>query len=138
MTSAQYRLYQGILRLFQLFGTGGSLWAGVRTSGGTPATAPTMSTLDLRTIRFCQNNRVAQVNALPSLPIFTAPWWGVASADVDIQAGDVYSNGAIAFLVTGKPDSSQGFLVIPATETQPPLNHTGGGAYQAGLRIGAW
>lgn len=141
MTPEQFRLYTGMLRLFRAYGTGGSTWTGQRASGGTPAADPTLAALASRTIRFCQNNRVALAGTLPAIPIFTAPWWAIAAATVDVQAGDVYTNGEIAFLVTGAPDTSQGFLVIPSApcpvpaRIDTPIRIIAG--FQAGLRIGA-
>jgi hypothetical protein len=128
-----------MLRLFSLMGTGGAAWAGVRASSAGVA-APTMSSLSIRTIRFLENNRIKEALSLPQIPIYTAPWWGLAGLDVDIRAGDVYTNGTIAFLVTGQPDTSQGFLVIPAAVAALPrsLALQAGAGYQAGLRIGAW
>jgi hypothetical protein len=82
-------------------------------------------------------------SSLPAIPIYTAAWWGLASADVDIQAGDVYTNGTRAFTITGMPDTSQGFQVIPAA-TLPLIEVPGmsvrvsAAGYQIGLRIGAF
>ena len=135
MTAEQFRLYLGILRLFRTYGTGGATWTRTRASGGTPAADPTITQSSGLTIRFCQNGRVAQAQALPVLPIFAADWWGVAAGDVDIQAGDVYDNGSIAFVVTGEPDTSQGFLLIPA-DVHPVPAHVASG--QAGYRSPLW
>jgi hypothetical protein len=131
MTAEQYRLYLGMLRLLRTYGKGGATWTRTRASGGTPAADPTITQTSGIVIRFMPNNRVVERSALPGLPIFIAPWWGVAAAGVDIQAGDVYDNGSIAFLITGTPDSSQGFLVPPAAPTQVPATI---GATQAGYR----
>ncbi len=137
MTPEQYRLYNGILRLFRIYGTGGATWTRTRGTGGTPVAAPAFEQTASVAVRFCQNNRVAPAGSLPAIPIFTAPWWGLADAAIDIQPGDIYDNGVIAYLVTGAPDTSQGFLVVPAAECGLPLQqaHIGAG-YQAGLRIG--
>lgn len=134
MTAEQYRLYGGIVKLMRRFGTGGASWR--RTRGP----ASTITQTGGVALRFCQNNRVAQANTLPAIPIFTAPWWGVADASVDIQSGDIYDNGVIAFLITGTPDSSQGFLVIPAAVASIPRSVVlqSGAGYRAGLRIGAF
>ncbi len=140
MTPEQYRLYAGILRLMRTWGTGGASWRRTRATVATPATDPTLTQTGGIVIRFCQNNRVMQAGTLPQIPIFTAPWWGVAAAGVDVQAGDVYDNGVIAFLITGEPDSSQGFLVPPAASTSVPRSVVlqSGAGVRAGLRIGAW
>lgn len=139
MTPQQHKLYLGMVRLFSFMGTGGATWAGVRpTVVGTGA--PTYTNLASRTIRFLENNRVAERSSLPDIPIYTAAWWGLADISVDIQAGDIYTNGDRAFHVKGEPDTSQGFQVIPAAVyslIEVPRLALGGG-YQAGLRIGAW
>lgn len=137
MTGPQQRLYAGMVRLFATFGTGGASWVGVRATS-TGLSAPTLTSLATRTIRFLENNRVAERASLPNIPIYTAPWWGLADASVDVQPGDVYTNGAIAYLVTGQPDTSQGFQVIPAVLTSLPRSLALGGGYQVGLHIGAW
>jgi hypothetical protein len=120
MTSTQRTLYRAALRIGRAFGTGGSAWTGRRATGGTPATAPTISTLSSRTIAFLENGMVKQMTAQPAVPIFASPYWGVAAIDVDILVNDVYTNGTIAFIVTGQPDTSQGFQLIPADLTQVP------------------
>lgn len=114
MTGEQRRLYLGMLRLFAMMGTGGAAWTGVRgvTTG---VGSPTFSSLASRTIRFMEWNRVVDRASLPAIPIYTAPWWGLASAGVDVQPDDIYTNGTIAFRVTGAADVSSGFQVIPAT-----------------------
>lgn len=142
MTAAQHKLYVGMVRLFSLMGTGGAAWAGVRPST-TGLVAPTYANLASRTIRFLENNRVAERSSLPDIPIYTAAWWGLASADVDIAVGDIYTNGTRAFRVTGQSDTSQeGFQVIPAAVYPlievPGIAAQAAAGYQAGLRTGAW
>lgn len=129
-----------MLRLFTTYGTGGNAWTGIR-GVSTGLGSPIFEALSSRTIRFLENNRIREFQTLPAIPIYTAPWWGLASISVDIQEGDVYTNGEMAFLVTGTPDASQGlFQVIPAVVASIPrsLALRAGAAYQAGLRIGAW
>jgi hypothetical protein len=140
MTSEQQRLYAGILRLFRTFGTGGATWRRTRTTGGAPDAGAAVTQVGGIVIRFCQNNRIVKADTLPQIPIFTAPWWGVADASVDVRGQDIFDNGTIAFLITGAPDSSQGFYAVPAAKVTLPrsLVLQVGGGYQAGLRIGAW
>lgn len=113
MTPYQYRLYRYMLAHFYRFSTGGAAWTGVRGTS-TGLAAPTYASLSSRTIRFMEWNRVVERSSLPQIPIYTAPWWGLAAIGVDVQPGDIYTNGTIAFSVTGLPDTSQGFQVIPA------------------------
>ncbi len=137
MTGEQYKLYQAALRIARAFGTGGASWAGQRATGGTPTADAAINALPLTTIRFVENNLVRPAQALPAASIYAAPWWGVAAAGTDVQPGDLYSNGTIAFLITGAADTSQGFMLAPAAPTAVPQNHVGA-AFQSGLRIGAW
>lgn len=102
-----------MISLFRMMGTGGAAWTGVRTTV-TELDTHSDAALASRTIRFLENNRVAERSSLPDIPIYTAAWWGLAAIDVDIQPGDIYTNGERAFRVTGQPDTSQGFQVIPA------------------------
>lgn len=113
MTPYQYRLYRHMLTHFHRFCSGGAVWTGVRPDVvGVGAT--TYTSLASRTIRFLENNRVAERSSLPDIPIYTAKWWGLAAIDVDVRVGDIYTNGTRAFEVKGVPDTSQGFQVIPA------------------------
>ena len=137
MTPEQYRLYRAAIRIARAFGAGGAIWAGQRASAVTPAADAAIDTLPLTTIRFVENNMVRPAQALPVTPIYTAPWWGVAAAGADVRVGDMYSNGTLAFLITGQPDTSQGFVLAPAAPAAVPQNHVGGG-FQVGLRIGVW
>lgn len=54
--------------------------------------------------------------SLPQTPIFQSPWWGEAEIDVDVQVGDVFDNGDIAFRITGTPDTSLEILQLPPAE----------------------
>lgn len=135
MTPYQYRLYRHMLTHFHRFCTGGAAWVGVRTTVvGTGAA--TYTNLASRTIRFLENNRIAERSSLPAIPIYTAAWWGLAEAGIDIQPGDIYTNGERAFHITGQPDTSQGFLVIPAAVY--PLADVPVVATQAGYRSPLW
>lgn len=138
--SARALLWRAAVMIGQSQGTGGAIWAGVRPSGGTIATLPVFEVLPIQTLYFVENNPVRAAQALPET-VYRAPFWGVAPQDADIQVGDVYSNGAIAFLIVGMADTSQGFQRIPATLTALPVNHarrllTQG--LRTGLRMGAW
>lgn len=137
MTAEQHRLYVAALRIGRAFGTGGFTWAGIRATGGTPSADATVNALDLANGYFIENNLISRAVSLPDIAIYRALWWWVTGISTDIQANDVRSNGAIAFLITGTPDTSQGFNIAPAAPTALPANHVGA-AFQAGLRIGAW
>lgn len=107
-------LWRAAVAIGRSQGTGGATWTGVRVQGGDPATDSTTITLPSQTIYFVENNPVKTAQALPATSIYAAPFWGIAPLGQDIQAGDVFSNGTIAFLITGAPDVSQGYQRIPA------------------------
>lgn len=131
MNAQQRRIYLGNVYLFTLSGLPSATWRRTRASGASPGTAATIAQVSGIAIRFCPNNRVVEQPTLPHAPIFTAPYWGLSAIDVDVQSGDIYDTGTVALLITGAPDRSQGFLVIPATLTEVPA--TVGGS-QAGYR----
>lgn len=140
MTSSQRRLYNGMLRLFRQFHTGGVSWAGIRASGGTPATDAVLDALPVAPLLFVQNNRAKEAMALPQTLLYTAPWCAllIGGAVVDVQVGDVRSDGTYAFLVQGI-DTSQGFQLLLADVATLPANHARRAfmvGYQTGLRIG--
>lgn len=95
-------------------GVGGGTWTRTRVTGGDPATDSTTSTTPGIAVGFLENNPLDDKTALPATALYSAPYWGIAALGVDIQVGDVFSNGSIAFLITGAPDVSQGYQRIPA------------------------
>lgn len=132
MTGAQRQLYRAALSIGRAFGTGGAAWTGVRSTGGSPSVDATTATLASRTIRFIVNGMAQLSNSFPAIPVYQAPYVGVAAAGVDIREGDVYTDGTIAFRIIGTPDTSQGFQLIPAQLTAVPMTT------QAGFRSPLW
>jgi hypothetical protein len=134
----QFKLYQGMLRLGRAYGTGGAAWTGVGVRTPTVGlAAPTLSALASATGYFLENNRIREAMSLPQVAIYTAPWWWITGIDTDVQLDDIRTNDTRAFLITGTPDTSQGFQVVPAAVYQLPTNHARAGAgHQAGLQIG--
>lgn len=122
MTAQQTALYRAAVTIGKRFGRNGgaSSWTGFRSHDNTPASDGTIESLSARTIYFVENNLVSLKHAIPTVPIFAASYWGIASIDVDILVGDLYVNDTTAVLVTGLPDVSQGFQLIPADLTQVP------------------
>jgi len=117
------------------FAVGGPSFAGQRASGGTPATAPTIANLDARTIYFIPAKLEDFKLTFPGVQVFTAPWYGFAVAGVDIQAGDVYTDGTLAYLITGEPATQYGFVLAPAVEAQIPAALPQVGSYRSPLWI---
>ena len=102
------------------FAVGGPSFAGQRPSGGSPSAAPTIASLDARTIYFIPAKLEDFKATFPGVQVFTAPWYGFAVAGVDLRSGDVYSDGTLAYLVTGEPATQYGFVLAPACETKVP------------------
>jgi hypothetical protein len=119
-TAQQLALFRAAVRIGTAFGTGGAAWTGVRTTGGSPSVDVVDTALASRTIRFIENGMAKLSIAFPAIPVYQAPYVGVADIGVDIREGDVYTNGTIAFRITGTPDTSQGFQLIPAQLTVVP------------------
>lgn len=126
MTSAQRALYRAALQIGRSFGTGGGTWGGQRSTGGTPATAATINTLADATGYFLTTALMKELISLPSVALYSAPYWWITGADTDTQADDIRTNGSIAFLILGVADVSQGFAIVPAALTSIPddLSHT--------------
>lgn len=122
------------------FGVGGPSFAGQRTSGGTPSADATIASLGATTIYFIPAKLEEFKLTFPNVQIFTAPWYGFALAGTDIQAQDIYSDGTLAYLITGAPATQYGFVLAPAAEAALPRSVAlrAGAGFQAGLRIGAW
>lgn len=102
------------------FNQGGSTWTKSRATGAAPGTAPTITTSSMA-IRFVVNGQPKSAQALPNIPIYTAPYLGIpvdsAGTPIntaDIQAGDSFTNGTLTFLVIGAPDTALGFQRVPA------------------------
>lgn len=120
MTAAQQQLYIGMGVLFDTFGEGGATWRRTRSTAAEPGTAPTTAHVSGIAIRFLANGRIVETPTLIHLPIFDAAYWGLCPLGTDIQVGDVFDNSTIAFRVSGVPDISQGFMVVPADQVAVP------------------
>jgi hypothetical protein len=123
------------------FAVGGPSFTGQRTSGGTPVADATVTSLNATTIYFIPAKLEDFKLTFPDVPVFTAPWYGFALAGTDIQAQDVYTDGALTYLITGEPATQYGFVLAPAAEqAQLPRSVAlrAGAGYRAGLRIGAF
>lgn len=128
-----------VLAIGQTFPTGSTVWAGIRASGGDPASGTVLDTLPLCALSFVENYLIRRGVALPDVSIYSAPYWGIATLDIDVQVGDVYSDGEIAFLITGVADRARDFQLLPAALTQLPTNHARRplrSGLRTGLRIG--
>lgn len=120
MTDAQQLLYDGMGMLFDTFGEGGAVWRRTRATGAAPETGPTIAHTSGIAIRFLANGRIVEGASLPHMPIFDAKYWGLCPIGTDVQAGDIFDNGQVAFLITGVPDVSQGFMVPPCDQVALP------------------
>lgn len=120
MTSAQAALYRAALQIGRAFGTGGATWGGVRGSGSGVTSARTFANLAPATGYFLDTQMMRASMALPNVTVYSEPYVWVTSADTDTEAGDVRSDGTIAFLVKGAANVSQGFALVPADLTTYP------------------
>ena len=122
------------------FGVGGPDFVGQRASGGTPATAPTITNLTSRRLVFIAAVLETFRPTFPEVLVWKAPWLVFALLGVDVQAGDVYTDGTLAYLISGQPVTHYGFVLGPATEYAIPRSVAlrAGAGFQAGLRIGAF
>jgi hypothetical protein len=120
------------------FGVGGPAFVGVRSTAGDPATDPTISALESRTLVFIAAQLETFAPTFPEVRVWQAPWLVFALSGVDVQANDLYTDGTYSYHITGQPITHYGFLLGPAKEYQYTLPLIGGDGYQAGLRIGAW
>lgn len=120
VTPQQHRLSVGMLRLFRTYGTGGASWTGKRPAGDGISADVTTSTLAARTIYFVPAKLEQFQAAFPGVEVFTAPYFGFARAGVDLRAGDTYTDGMLAYLITGTPATEHGFVLAPATPCAVP------------------
>lgn len=107
-------------RLLSDLGLGGATWRRTRASGAAPGSAAQVAHTSGAAIFFLSNGQLQQQLGLPHMPLFEAAYWGLCASSTDVQAGDIYDNGAIAFLITGDPDRLQGFLLAPADRAGVP------------------
>lgn len=121
------------------FAVGGPDFTGVRTIGGDPATDSVLEVLSLRRLVFIAAALETFGRTFPEVRIWNAPWLMFARLGVDVQVGDVYSDGTLAYLITGQPITHYGFVLGPAAPTTLPANYARRAlrsGYQTGLRIG--
>ena len=123
------------------FGVGGPDFVGQRASGGTPSAAPTIASLASRRLVFVAQSLEQFARTFPEALVWKAPYLVFALLGVDVQVGDVYTDGTLGYLISGEPVSHYGFVLGPAALLPHPphslaLRATAG--FQAGLRIAAW
>lgn len=125
MTAYQTRLYQGMLRLFRAYGTGGASWIPITGSGGGVSSAPTFSAGSALTLYVLEASLIRKQFTLPAVGIYAADWWGLpVSATVEIAPDVVLKSVAtptMGFLVAGVADTSQGFPVFPLRPEPVPV-----------------
>lgn len=95
-------------------GVGGPSFTGTRATGGTPAAAPTVTSLTSRTLVFVAAKEEAPAHTFPEVMVWKAPWLVFALLGVDVQSGDTYTDGTHSYVITGEPVTHYGFLLAPA------------------------
>lgn len=136
MTAQQQSLYRAARRIGRAFGTGGRTWTLITATGDGVTSAASLAVSGLVSLYVVENNLVRRADTLPAAPIYSAPFWGIG--DTEFAAGAILVSGALAFLVQGPPDTSQGFVLTPLEQTPAPDLATAsiGAGFRAGLRIG--
>lgn len=109
-----------VFPILPLFGVGGPSFTGQRASGGNSANDPVIASLSARTIYFIPAKLEDFQATFPGVQVFGTPWYGFAVAGTDIQKGDVYTDGTLAYQITGAPALEYGFVLAPARTRQVP------------------
>lgn len=119
------------------FGVGGPVFTGQRSTQ-VGLSSPTVTSLSSRRLVFVAQSLEQFGRTFPEVLIWKAPWLVFALLGVDVQYGDVYSDGTVAYLISGQPVTHYGFVLGPAVVAGVPVSLALGGGYRAGLRIGAF
>lgn len=116
MTTTIYpAIAQAILPILPLFGVGGPSFTGERTSGDGIMWARTTANLSARTLYFIPSRLEAMQRTFPEVDVWKCPWLVFGVSGLDVQAGDVYTDGTLSYTITGQPVTHYGFLLGPAS-----------------------
>lgn len=122
------------------FSVGGPAFTGVRPSR-TGLAAPTYASIASCRLVFVAQALEGFARTFPEVLVWKAPWLVFALLGVDVQAGDIYTDGTAQYQIAATPVLHYGFVLGPAVVftgivPSPALRAMAG--FQAGLRIGAW
>ncbi len=95
------------------FSVGGPVFTGVRTEV-TGLGTTVYSALASRRIVFVAQALEGFARTFPEVEVWKAPWLVFALLGVDLQAGDIYSDGTEKYLITATPVLHYGFVLAPA------------------------
>lgn len=121
------------------FAVGGPDFAGVRASGDGYVTPILQTALPISRLVFIAAALETFGRTFPEALIWNAPWLVFALLGVDVQVQNVFSDGTLAYLITGQPVTHYGFVLGPAAPTNVPAGHARrplAQGLQIGLRIG--
>jgi len=91
----------------------GALPTCYRTTPGDPTQDATQASVGARAASIIPASGPHAAQALPAVAVWDTNWYVMAGAAVDIQADDVLTDGARAFVVTQQPITFFGFLLGP-------------------------
>lgn len=91
-----------------------------RTTPGTPSQAATQATDGARTLAIIPAAAMREASTLPAVLVWDTPFYALADIDEDIQADDVYTDSARAFVIKQQPNLDFGLLIAPASPCEAP------------------
>lgn len=112
---------RAILPVLPLFGVGGPSFTGQRGSGDGVVTARTIASLSARTLYFIPSQLETMHRTFPEVEVWKCPYLVFGVASLDVQADDVYTDGTLAYCITGAPVLHYGFLLGPASVCPVPV-----------------
>lgn len=129
-----HTLGAGQLRMAARYNLLGRLVILYRTADNGPTAENTTASDGLRQVYVVRNTGSALQSAATGDSVYSADWLLFARLGQDLQAGDIVSDGTLAYVLTGNPTSDQGCQVAPVEPSSTP--ETPAAALPA-LRIGA-
>lgn len=119
------------------FSVGGPAFTGVRGTS-TGLAAPSYAALSSRRLVFIAQALEGFVRTFPEVEVWKAPWLVFALLAVDVQSGDIYTDGTLAYTITATPVTHYMFVLAPASPLPLAEVPTVGATGQAGYRSPLW
>ena len=115
-------------------------WTVVRPSGTGIGSDVTLASEGSKTAYVIPARAPFTTQSAPAWPVWTNDYLVFGAAAMDIRAGDILTDGSLAFLIAGQPDTHFALLWAPADATAVP-DLTGAILFRplrVGTRIGAF
>lgn len=110
-----------ILPVLPQFTVGGPEWTVYETTPGSPSASASTAALDgTVTLYVIDNTGPRFRQAVAGLPIWDSDWLAFGAASLTLEAEDIVSDGARAFLLTGAPITHFGMFIAPVEAIAPP------------------